>query len=218
MTQWQLLKNTAFRQSFGVSILAILASLISVFYSTRYATINSSNHVTDIILSNTRVYDVGLIFVYGALAAVIFSIIVCLALYFERTPFMLKTAALFLFIRSVFVSLTHISPYPNHAVISDTFLTSTSLAQMFFTGDDLFFSGHVGLTFLMALMLWDNPLLRYIYLGISALFAVTVLLGHFHYSIDVFAAFFITHTIYLLGVRFFPTDYARGRKRTTATD
>lgn len=210
MTHLQLLKDISFRQSFLVSILAILSSLVSVFYSTRYATINSSNHVTDIILSNTRVYDVGLIFVYGALAAVIFSIVVCLTLYFARTPFVLKSAALFLVIRSVFVSLTHISPYPYHAVLSDTFLTSTSLAQMFFTGDDLFFSGHVGLTFLMALLLWDNPILRYIYLGISATFAVTVLLGHFHYSIDVFAAFFITHTIYIMATRLFKKDYERG--------
>ncbi len=80
---------------------------------------------------------------------------------------------------------------------------------MFFTGDDLFFSGHVGLTFLMALLLWDVPVLRYIYLAISVMFAGVVLLGHLHYSIDVFAAYFITYTIFILATRLFKSDYER---------
>jgi len=82
---------------------------------------------------------------------------------------------------------------------------------MFFTGDDLFFSGHVGLTYLMALLLWDTPRLRYIYLAISIMFAAVVLLGHLHYSIDVFAAYFITYSIYILSTRLFKRDYERSR-------
>jgi membrane-associated phospholipid phosphatase len=80
---------------------------------------------------------------------------------------------------------------------------------MFFTGHDLFFSGHVGLTFLMALLLWDTPKLRYIYLAISAVFAVVVLLGHLHYSIDVLGAYFITYSVYMLSMRIFKKDYER---------
>jgi len=203
------LRDRAFLESLFLGVLSILASLISVYYSTHYATVSSSNSVTDIILSNTRVYDVDLLFVYGALAAVLFSIIVVLVFRLRHAPFILKSASLLLLIRSVFVSLTHISPYPTHAAISDTFLTSTSLAQMFFTGDDLFFSGHVGLTFLMALLLWNTPVLRYVYLALSVMFAVVVLLGHIHYSIDVFAAYFITYTIYSMATHVFKDDYRR---------
>ena len=205
----RLLKDRAFLESLAFGVVAIFISLVSVYYSTNYATESASNSVTDIILSNTRVYDVELLFVYGALAAVIFSIVVVLSLRLSFAPFILKSASLLLCIRSIFVSLTHISPYPTRAALSDSFLTSPELAQMFFTGHDLFFSGHVGLTFLMALLLWESPVLRYTYIAISLLFAVVVLLGHLHYSIDVFAAYFITHTVYILSTRLFKKDYER---------
>jgi len=205
----RVLKDRAFLESLAFGVVAILLSLVSVYYSTSYATENSSNHVTDIILSNTRVYDVGTIFVYGAIAAVIFSILVVFSLRLRSAPFILKSASFLLIVRSVFVSLTHISSYPVRAVLADTYLSSTTFAQMFFTGDDLFFSGHVGLTYLMALLLWDTPKLRYIYLAISALFAVVVLLGHLHYSIDVLGAYFITYSVYVLSTRLFKTDYDR---------
>lgn len=205
----ELLRDPSFRASFAVGTVALFASLVSVYYSMLFATKNASNSVEDLILSNTPVYDVGLFFVYGALAAVVFSVIIVVTQKFHHAPFMLKSTALLLFIRSIFVSLTHISPYPTHAALSDTFLTSASLAQMFFTGDDLFFSGHVGVTFLMALLLWDTPVLRYAYIVLSVVFAVVVLLGHLHYSIDVFAAYFITYTVYVLSMRFFKKDYAR---------
>ncbi len=213
----RLLKDRAFLESLAFGIVAILASLVSVYYSTRYATTSASNSVTDIILSNTPVYNVQTLFVYGAIAAVLFSIMVVLSLRLQFAPFVLKSASLLLIIRSVFVSLTHISPDPNHVVISisqHSFLTSSGLAQAFFTGDDLFFSGHVGLTFLMALLLWDSPVLRYIFIGISILFAVVVLLGHLHYSIDVFAAYFITYAVYIMATHLFKRDY----KRTLGTD
>ncbi len=203
------LSDRAFLESLLFGVLAILLSLVSVHYSAEYATNVSSNHVADIILSNVPAYDVSILFTWGAFAAVLFSIFIVIFLKFRAAPYILKSAALLLIVRSIFVSLTHISPYPSKIELSPYFLSSTTLAQMFFTGDDLFFSGHVGLTYLMALLLWDTPWLRYTYLAISVLFAVVVLLGHLHYSIDVFAAYFITYTVYTISMRMFKADYAR---------
>ena len=61
----------------------------------------------------------------------------------------------------------------------------------------------------MALVYWREKYLRYIFLVWSVFFGAVVLLGHFHYSIDVFAAFFITFTIYHIAIYFFPTSHAR---------
>ena len=74
--------------------------------------------------------------------------------------------------------------------------------------NDLFFSGHTGIPFLMALMFWNYKPLRYTFLCFSLFFAVVVLLGHLHYSIDVLAAFFITYAIFDICKFFFKKDWA----------
>jgi len=203
------LKSPSFIRSSLLGLVMLIASLASVYVSTHYANVNASNSVTDLILSNTRVYEVDGIFVYGAMAAVLFSIVVIPLFKLSHIPFILKSASLFLVIRSIFVSLTHISPYPYRATIEESFFSSYTFFQTVFNSDDLFFSGHVGLTFLMSLLLWESRVLRYIYLIISVIFAVVVLLGHFHYSIDVFGAYFITYTIYVMSLHFFKRDCER---------
>ena len=73
-------------------------------------------------------------------------------------------------------------------------------------GGDLFFSAHTGTPFLMALAFWDNKFLRILFIVTAVFFGVIVLLGHFHYSIDVLAAFFITYTIYHMAEIIFKKD------------
>jgi hypothetical protein len=162
--------------------------------------------VTDIVLSNTPVYNVDGMFVYGAVFMVaIMALISCLQP--QRIPFILKSIALFTVTRSFFLSLTHISPYPAQIAITPSIFTA--LFPSVFTGDDLFFSGHVGLPFLMALIFWEYPVQRAIFLAFSIIFAVVVLLGHLHYSIDVASAFFITFTIFFIAKTIFKKDWER---------
>ncbi len=177
------------------SAFALLAvSLVTQFFINGYVTRSISEPVTDIILSNTRVYDVGSVFVWGAVILTAIGVFIGLR-YPKYVPFGFKSIAVFILIRSVFISLTHISPFPTHAVITSVFFNKQAFSGIF-TGNDLFFSGHTGMPFLLALMFWNNKVLRYVFLGFSILFAVVVLLGHLHYSIDVLSAFFITYTIF----------------------
>lgn len=75
-------------------------------------------------------------------------------------------------------------------------------------GNDLFFSGHTALPFLMALIFWQNVKLRWAFILLSLFFGSAALLGHLHYSIDVFAAFFITYGIFHIALKIFPDEYA----------
>ncbi len=202
----QLFKKSSFLLSLLLGGFMVWGSLLINGYAVNYANQNISNPVTDIVLSNTRVYNVDWFFVYGAVLLVAFIALACIV-QVHRAPFALKAIGMFTLIRSFFISLTHISPYPTHVVIGSNIFTAAF--PNIFTGSDLFFSGHTGLPFLMALVLWEYPLWRYLFLAFSALFGVVVLLGHLHYSIDVASAFFITYTIFAIAKICFKHDWVR---------
>lgn len=198
-------KNYWINKSFSTSVfwgLLLLTISLAINYAAGiYATNRASNAVTDIILSNIRVFDVDGILIYGSM---LFGIGLFILILYEpkRIPFVLKSIALFVIIRSMFVILTHIAPSLEKIPLDP----GRILSKLIF-GGDLFFSGHTGLPFLMALIFWQNKYLRNIFLAISVTFGITVLLGHFHYSIDVFAAYFITYTIFHIAQKFFKKDY-----------
>lgn len=183
---------------FSFVVLAI--SLIANHYAGLYAVEKASNSVTDIILDNVRVYDVDLIFVYGPVIMWLF-VAGLLAIHPQRIPFVIKSTGLFYLVRSLFISLTHIGPFPTHIVIQ-----STGIFGYLNPGADLFFSGHTGFPFLLALIFWENKYLRAMFIILSLIFGTVVLLGHLHYSIDVLSAFFISYGIYHIAERIFRKD------------
>ncbi|MFZ2072573.1 MAG: phosphatase PAP2-related protein [Minisyncoccia bacterium] len=183
-----------------ISFAFLFASLIINFYAGTYATEKASSPVTDIILSNIPVFNVNWIFSYGAIALFIFITLLCLYNP-KKIPFTIKSLAIFTIIRAVFISLTHLGPFPTQAAVD-----MGSLISKFTFGGDLFFSGHTGIPFLMALIFWQNKILRYIFLVLSFIFGTIVLMGHLHYSIDVLSAFFITYTIFYIAIFLFKKD------------
>ena len=122
----------------------------------------------------------------------------------KRIPFLFKSAALFVCLRSFFIILTHFAPPINESVVNSSNFLERLLAG---SGYDLFFSGHTGFSFLMALLFWENKYLRIIFLSASLIFGAAVLFGHLHYSIDVFSAFFITYGIFNLSKWLFKKDH-----------
>jgi hypothetical protein len=183
----------------GTAFLA--ASAIAIFAAVSYATVHASNHVTDFVLSRVGPYNVRFLFIYGTFAAFAVTLSL-LALRPNRLPFALKAVALFLLVRAVFVALTHVAPSPIDPQKPAPFLNSI------FYGSDLFFSGHTGMPFLAALAFWHILQWRIFYLALTAFFGTVVLLGHYHYSIDVLAALFITHGVFQTSCWLFGRDYA----------
>lgn len=191
--------NKKFLTSVIISFIFLIIALIINFYAGTYATERASNSVTDIILSNTRAYDLDGFFVYGT---IIFLSFIAFVLFLKpnKIPFTIKSIALFVITRSIFISLTHLGPFPSQIVINSNFLSKFSF------GADLFFSGHTGLPFLLALIFWSEKWIRNIFISFSLMFAVVVLLAHLHYSIDVLSAFFITYTIFHIALYIFKKD------------
>lgn len=194
-------KNRWFVSSFAWATILLFASIIINFYAGQYATERASNYVTDIVLNNIPVFDVDAIFIYGS---ILFSAFVALLCIVEpkRIPFVFKSIALFVIIRSVFISLTHLGPFPDQILIS-----GSRIISKFSFGGDLFFSGHTGFPYLMALIFWESIYLRILFIILSIIFGATVLMGHLHYSIDVLSAFFITYTIFHIAKKIFKKDY-----------
>lgn len=189
-----------FSSIWGLCFLSI--GLVTNFYAGSYASSHVSNPVNDLILDHIPTLDVDGIFIYGIIVFFLF-VIGLLSLRPRRIPFVLKSFSLFLVIRSFFIILTHLAPSIHQAPLeSSNFIFNTFT----FTGD-LFFSGHTGLPFLMSLVFWDEKYLRYTFLATAIFFGAIVLLGHYHYSIDVFAAFFITFGVYKISERFFVKDF-----------
>jgi hypothetical protein len=198
-------KRKAFVSAVFLGILMFGSSLLINYWANNYAVEVSSNTVTDMLLDNLPFINTAIVFVEGSLAFV--ALIIILTIHEPKIiPFVLKSTALFVFVRSIFVSLTHLGSPLHQAVVnssSDIFNT-----LIYSAGADYFFSGHTGLPFLFALIFWRQYYLRVIFLLSSLAAGISVLLGRMHYSIDVMAAFFITYSIYQIARWLFKKDYS----------
>lgn len=185
-------------------LLGVILLIIAFFanhYANSYTTAHASNQVTDILLDNLPVVNVNLIFSEGA---ALFLIILAAILFRKPNylPFTLKSVAVFVLIRSFFMVLTHLAP-----PLGEIYLDPTDYIARFSSGNDLFFSGHTGLPFLLAFIFWRQKRLRYFFFFSAAVGGLSVLLGHLHYSIDVFSALFISFGIFHICKKLFAKDF-----------
>jgi PAP2 superfamily C-terminal len=192
-------------RSFFVGLILLALAVVFQFYASAYSNRVPSNSVPDLLLGILPVLNLNFLIVEGALAAIAGTIIL-LCFKPNYLIFTLKAAAIFIATRAVFVSLTHLGIYPGQIGPDPT-----GFFDRLYTGLGLeagfFFSGHTGLTFLMALIFWDERFWRFFYLVLAVAFGIAVLLAHVHYSIDVLAAPYITYSIFKLCQYFFKEDY-----------
>lgn len=196
--------DATYQRAFALAALAFSSSVVIAFYAIRYATERASNAVSDLVLSNIPVLDLDGIFAVATLLLIAYIAFVLFARP-SRIPFGWNALALFFVIRSGFITLTHIGPFP----VPPPDGSWGALLGHFLFSSDLFFSAHTGTPFLMALIFWHRPGLRYLFLAWSVCMAAIVLLAHLHYSIDVASAYFITYSIFVLATTLFKGTYAR---------
>lgn len=182
------------------------ASLFVNYNALKYIDRQKGSPTTDILLDNLPVFNTDIVFSEGALVFIIFITVLIFSRP-ESTPIVIKSLALFIFIRALFVSMTHIAPFPSRIN------TDLYKFQYFSSGSDLFFSGHVGIPALMAFLFWDDKKMRWIFIVCSIIAAVAVILGHLHYTIDVFSAYFISYGIWNISKKFFKKDFLLFQQR-----
>lgn len=182
----------SFLQALSLAAFALTVN----YYAVRYATELAGPAVPDIVFRTFPRMEFMWLDSYGAL----YLEYAILAFAFLRTRslvFFLKTMAVLILVRDIFVNMTNLG-IPEGTVPTTSFFTQ---------GGDLFFSGHTALPIMAALVFWHVPKMRYLLLGIAVLLGVEVLLGRQHYSIDVFAAPFIVYGVYEICRRVFRADY-----------
>ena len=194
-------KKSDYRISILLGVVMVAISLLFNHFANSYVDSHVGAYVSDMLLDNIPVFDVNFMVNEGVW---IFTFFACLFIFAnpKKIPFFLKSFATFIFVRSLFIMLTHLGPMPQHS-----YLNPNDYLSWMAGGDDMFFSGHTGVPFLIALVFWENKFVRNFYLIVSVIFGTTMILGHLHYSIDVFSAFFITYGIFKMSQEFFAKDY-----------
>lgn len=109
--------------------------------------------------------------------------------------FTIQVYFVLILIRMIAMYTVPFNPPPSMIPLNDPFV------QFFGTGKlltkDLFFSGHTATIFLLYLVV-EKKIIKKIFLLFTIVVAVSVIVQHVHYFIDVFAAPFFTFTSYAL--------------------
>jgi hypothetical protein len=210
-TWWQRHRTLWRQRHFVLHAAAGLAALIVgvglSFWARTFVADYTSYVVPDLLLDHLPTVNVNYLFFQGAFLFILFVFGTGVMLP-EFIPFTLFSSALFFTTRSFFMIMTHLSA---PVIAQYSYITyEHNIQEVLFTvssGNDLFFSAHAGYPFLLALIFWRYRNLRYFLLAVSAVASAVVILGHLHYSIDVFSAFFISYGLYVIAQRMFTKAY-----------
>lgn len=180
---------------FVVGIAALLSAFAVNNKVSTYVDHVQGPAVGDLILDNIPIYDLNFIFFWAVLLFWAGNIIYRL-IFPKEFPFILVSMSLFIMVRCFFIALTHLGPPETLLVVPD------ELSYYSFNAD-LFFSAHVGTPFFYAL-LTSVKRVKWTAIIYSIIMVVIVLMSHGHYSIDIFAAFFIAHSLSVLMLKIKP--------------
>jgi len=170
-------------------IIANVINHIAGTYADRIAYVS----VTDLMLDILPPMDLSFIFVYGYIVILVTLFAYPLFFNVRKLHSTIGQFSLLVLIRSFFIILTHLKA-PFDAVRGNLPL----IYSVFSFKNDLFFSGHTSIAFL-GFLLFRKEKIGIFFLIASFAMAFIVLAMHLHYSIDVFAAFFITYGCYKIG-------------------
>lgn len=174
-----------------LSLLFLLFANIINYNAGSYVDTVDAVPVKDLILDNVNTINLEHIFSYGMI--ILLSVLLFYVLFFRMKQFhtVAFSFSVLIFVRSFFITLTHLGKPVDAAIMTNL----PGIYQALNFHNDLFFSGHAALPF-MAFLLFRKEKIGVFFLFMTIVLSLTVLVMHVHYSIDVFAAFFITYALF----------------------
>ncbi len=200
---WKSIGWQSLLSGFLFFVLAILIQHVSYNYIDNHASVTP---VGDLLLDNLPIVDLDIFIVQGSL---VLTLIIGYLFLIKPKYFLfsIKSLALFLIIRSFFITLTHLGVNLHQLTINIDGIGFGIYDFLYNAKNDFFFSGHVGVPFLYALIFWREIFWRNLFLTFSFIMGVSMIFAHMHYSIDIFAAPFITYSIFSIAKKVFPNDF-----------
>ncbi len=195
-----LLSDHTYKVSLYVGVCMMTVGYVIDYMATVYNDQQTYVSVGDLILDNIPTINMEFSFTW-----VMYGLMVLLFAYPilfkpEIAPFGLKTFAMLMYMRAGFIILTNLGP-PEGYFYDGRPIGGNVISDLIFR-NDLFFSGHTAYPF-MGFLIFRNSKIRWVFLAGSILEGFTVLAMRMHYSIDVFAAFFIAYGTYAMSRRIF---------------
>lgn len=181
----------------GLIFLSIIFLIFSIgvnLLAGNYVNKAGTAAVSDLILDHITPINLSFIFIWGYALVIVVLILHPMLFKVREAHSIIGQFSLLILIRSFFISLTHLK------APADAILVNLPLSMFRFIDfhNDLFFSAHTAIPFL-GFLIFRKHKLGIFFLISTIVLAVTVLVMHVHYSIDVFAALFITYGSYKIG-------------------
>jgi len=180
-----------------VSILFFLIAFFMNYVAGNYVEKKSSSPVDDLILDHIPTLDFDFFYVYGYSLIILIFFLYPLFFKVKELHIVISQFSLLVLIRSFFISLTHLTTPANSLIY-----TAPKLFILLDFKNALFFSGHTAVPFL-GFLIFRKEKIGIFFLIATVVMMITVLFMHVHYSIDVFAALFITYGAFKFGEWFF---------------
>lgn len=192
-----------YKRSLFTGLILLMVAAVLTLISIGYTDIAKGNSVGNLFLDNLPKLDLFWFRTIG-IALIVLLIIVIGFLKPKHLPILSKTIALMYTIRAFFLPLTHLKFYAGKILIPSSY---PILGQIPFSGNDLFFSGHVAFPLMAAFVFWEDKKLRYLFIFFSAISGLASLLAKTHYSIDIFVVPFMVYSIFKISEKIFKKDF-----------
>lgn len=171
----------------------LLIAVILDLSASHYVIQTETTEVNDLILDHIPPIDLNFIFVYSWIIVCFLLLVYPLFWNPSKLHQSIFHFSLLTIVRSAFITLTHLKT-PVEAIPARFPWPFSFMAFE----NDMFFSGHTAMP-LIGFFLFKGEKIRWLFLAFSIISGATALIMHRHYSIDVFAAFFIAYGTFKVG-------------------